>query len=354
MAIHFNTQRMQEVLKNHELWWKGELGRPLTCVKIMDAYPEEECATPILSQANCHDFSITPEQLIDAWDAHLSKFEYLGDAFPHVGLEEFGPGVVAAFCGAKLDNSSGRVWFFPGEQKEISEIHAKYDPENIWVKRIKDICKAGIERWQGNVIIGFPDFGGILDIAASLVGTEELLFALIEEPEEVHRLATEIQEAWHEAFNDFAEVLKPQGAYSDWNLLLSKSPTHVLQCDFSIMISKDMFREFVLEYLREDTRRLEHSIYHLDGPGALQHLDDLLTIENLSAIQWVYGDGQPGPMHWLEVYKKIHAAGKQFMILGNTDEYLHVMKELPGTTPYSWHYFKKDKTELVDTVLAIR
>lgn len=119
--------------------------------------------------------------------------------------------MVAAFCGARLDNSSGQVWFFPQKKQEIGDIHVKYDPENIWVKRIKDIYRAGLDRWNGSVIMGMPDLGGVLDVAAALCDSEDLLFACIEEPEEVVRLAKEIQTAWYAAYNDFAGVLKPQG-----------------------------------------------------------------------------------------------------------------------------------------------
>ena len=92
----------------------------------------------------------------------------MGDGFPYVNFDCFGPGVVAAFCGARLDNSSGQVWFFPQKKQEIGDIHVKYDPENIWVKRIKDIYRAGLDRWNGSVIMGMPDLGGVLDVAASL------------------------------------------------------------------------------------------------------------------------------------------------------------------------------------------
>ena len=140
----------------------------------------------------------------------------MGDAYPLVNLASFGPGVLAAFCGARLDNSSGAVWFFPAEKgKPISEIHAVYDPENVWAKRIKDIYRAGVNRWEGRVIMGMPDLGGILDAAASLVGTEELLYALTDEPEEVERLVGELETAWYDAYRDFAAVLAPQGGYSD-------------------------------------------------------------------------------------------------------------------------------------------
>ena len=57
--------------------------------------------------------------------------------------------------------------------------------------------------------------------------------------------------------------------------------------------------------------RLTNVIYHLDGIGELCHLDSVLSLPELNAVQWVYGEGKPGPMHWLDVYKKIRAAGKR-------------------------------------------
>ena len=83
------------------------------------------------------------------------------------------------------------------------------------------------------------------------------------------------------------------------------------------MIGPDMFREFVLETLRRDTERIENTIYHLDGIGQLAHLDMLLSLPKLKAIQWVPGDGKPGPEAWPEVYEKVCAAGKNVMIIGD-------------------------------------
>ncbi len=354
MAVNFDLSRMAEIRENYERWWNGTLDRPLVRGVIYDAHPIcRETRAPLLGQANCTDFSWSAEELIDTIDADLSQYEYIGDGFPYVNLDSFGPGVLAAFCGARLDNSSGQVWFFPAEKKDISEIHANYDPENIYVKRIKDIYLAGLDRWQGSVIMGMPDLGGILDVVAALVGSEELLFALIEEPEEVKRLVGEVQEAWHQAYNDFAEVLKPQGGYTDWSQLFSSTPSYILQSDFSYMISPDMFSEFVMDSLKEDTRRLDHTIYHLDGVGALPHLDQLLTLPDLNAVQWVYGAGKPGPMHWLDVYKKIADSGKQMMINGSAKDFLGVLEVVHGS-PYSIQGFSKNDMDFAKKVLAAR
>ena len=268
--------------------------------------------------------------------------EYLGDAYPQFNMDAFGPGVLAAFCGARLDNSSGRVWFFPPAEKPISEVHAVYDPDSIWVRRIRDIYRAAIERWNGAVIMGMPDLGGPLDCVASLVGTENLLYALADEPEEVLRLTQEIQMAWRTAYEDFAAVLAPQRGYSDWSGLLSASPSYILQCDFCYMISPSMFRQFVLGSLRQDTEWLTHTIYHLDGVGQLVHLDDILSLERLDAVQWVYGAGKPKAAHWLDVYRRIADAGKRMMVIDGPEEFRAVYHAVGGS-PYSRQYYHAEQ-----------
>jgi len=55
-------------------------------------------------------------------------------------------------------------------------------------------------------------------------------------------------------------------------------------------------------------------MYHLDGVGQLNHLDSILEIEELDAVQWVPGDGRPSQREWPQVLQKIRAAGKNLQI----------------------------------------
>ena len=82
------------------------------------------------------------------------------------------------------------------------------------------------------------------------------------------------------------------------------------------MLSNDMFKEFVLSDLLELTEFLEKSIYHMDGPGEIPHLDHLLSIPRLNAIQWTAGAGAPDvtDVCWFEMYDKIQAAGKSLVL----------------------------------------
>ncbi len=334
--IHFSEERWQEIKKNYEAWWQGTLPRPLIRHAVRRFDPGRSAPNyPLLSQANCHDFSISPADIVDAMDYELSQYDFLEDAYPFINMDCFGPGVLAAFCGASLDNSSGRVWLFPKEQMPIDKIHIHYDPDNIWAKRIKSIYRAGINRWEGNVLMSMPDFGGIMDVMATFRGSEDLLMDLYDAPEEVHRLRGEIYEAWQQAYDDMSKALIGNPGYSDWNGVYSEKPAYILQSDFSYMISTPMFDTFVLPDIQRACKDLHHAMYHLDGVGELNHLDHLLEIPKLKAVQWVYGDGQPGPYHWLDVYKKITAAGKRIQVIGSREDVEMVQGVLPNSCIYS-------------------
>ena len=315
MPIHFDSARMRKAFEAYNAWWQGKLDRPLISITLDNVYPNPSTSrAPLLTQATCTDFSYTPEEVVAAIDDHLSTQEYLGDAFPFFSFDIFGPGALAAFCGALIDNSSGRVWFVPDREYELQDLHVRYNPDNKYVRRIKDIYRAGIERWQGSVIMGLPDIGGVLDVLATFRGTENLLMDLITDPEEVTRLCNEIQSAWYEAYDDFYTALRPQGLTAAWSGALSDKPSYIMQCDFSYMISNEMFRQFAYDTLLKDTQRIDNTIYHLDGEGALRHLDDMLSMPLLNAVQWVpLPNDVKSP--WMHVYKKIVAAGKRIMLL---------------------------------------
>ncbi len=331
MPIHFTPDRWERVRRSFAGWWDGSISRPVikTAVRCCDPGRPAPPA-PFPGQDNCHDFSIPAEAVIDAVDYELSQYEFLGDAFPQMNFAYFGPGVLAAFCGARLDNSSGRVWFFPPDDRPIDQIHIHYDPENKWVRRIKDIYRAGNERWGGQVLLGMPDLGGIMDVVASFRESEQLLLDLYDAPEEVLRLCKEAHAAWMEAYRDLrAAVDGVNPGYGDWSGIYSKTPSYILQCDFCYMLGNPMFREFVLPDLKQGCRELDHTVYHLDGIGELNHLDDILAIPELNAVQWVYGDGQPTAPHWLDVYKKIAAADKSLYIYCDRPDFEVLYREIP-------------------------
>ena len=60
---------------------------------------------------------------------------------------------------------------------------------------------------------------------------------------------------------------------------------------------------------------MTHNVYHIDGKGVARHLDLILGLPNLNAIQWVQGMGDDTPiMQWVPFIQRIQAAGKSVMV----------------------------------------
>ncbi len=317
MGISFSRERFAQINETYNAWWNHQLNRPVMGIAVASRTPDrDEPKVPLLSQKTCNDLRFTPEQLVDRIDFELSKYEYYGDAFPLFNMECFGPGVVAAFLGASLENTTGSVWFHAPSDKPISELHFTYDPENSWLKRIKAIYQCAMERFEGKAIMGMVDLGGVMDVLSTFRPGDGLLLDLYDEPKEVQRVLSELSIFWHQFYRELNEVLAPQRVgYTDWSGIFSDKPSYILQSDFSYMVSPDMFHDFLLNEIQVTCRKLDRSIWHLDGIGELPHLDYLLSIEELDGVQWIPGAGNAPCHEWPEVYRKIQAKGKLIQLM---------------------------------------
>jgi hypothetical protein len=318
MNIDFGPERWNRVRETCRRWWAGELRRPIIAAEVLGRDPgRPQPRAPLLCQGNCWDFSLPAAALVDRLDWELSRRRYLGDAYPYVNMDCFGPGVMAAFLGSGVDTSTGGMWFHPPREMDIRDLHFEYDPDNVWWRRVREICAAMTRRWQGQVLVGMTDLGGNLDILASFRTTGQLLMDLCDHPDEVKRLTWEAHGLWHRYFNELHEILEsPRTGYTAWCGICSDTPYYMLQCDFGYMIGPAMFDEFAKPELEATARRLGRAFYHLDGRGQLAHLPSLLAIEGLHGVQWVPGAGAPGYTEWPDVYRRIAASGRKTQLWG--------------------------------------
>lgn len=316
-AIDFTPERWARVKDNARRWWNGELGRPLihlTCAGHDPGRPEP--ALPSRMFTASYGLSVTAEAVVDRWDYDLSRQLYLGDAFPCV-WPNFGPGVVAAFLGAELHCDASTVWFHPPTVEDIQTLSFahRFDPDNVWFRRVQDVYREAGRRWQGLVQLSMTDLGGAVDIVSTFRPGEGLLMDLYDQPHAVKRCTWEVFSLWWRYFDEIWKTLAPVNpGYTAWTPVFSETPYYMLQCDFCYMIGPDMFDEFVKPELAASCSRLSHAFYHLDGVGQIPHLDSLLAIPELKGVQWVPGAGKPTCEEWIDLYRKIHKAGKKIQI----------------------------------------
>ena len=66
----------------------------------------------------------------------------------------------------------------------------------------------------------------------------------------------------------------------------------------------------------------KHSLYHLDGTQAICHLDALLEIKELQAIEWTpqAGIDEGGDPRWYPMYRKILDSDKALQVVQDLQE----------------------------------
>ena len=89
-----------------------------------------------------------------------------------------------------------------------------------------------------------------------------------------------------------------------------------------------MYRKFVIPHLRDQMDAMQYPFFHLDGVGALNHLNSLLEIKPLRAIQWVPGSGKERIGQWYGVIQRILQAGKSVECFAQADEVDDLVKHV--------------------------
>ena len=233
-----------------------------------------------------------------------------------------GPGSLALLLGAEPDFAQDTVWYRAVLEANVDVEQLpplRFDPENAWWRSTSEIVGRCADAARGKYLVACPDLIENLDVLASLRGAETLLLDMLERPEWVEQKVWEINNAWFAAYERIYELIKLADGSSSFGPFRIWGPGKVakLQCDASALFSPSMFQHFVVPALTAQCDWLDHSLYHLDGTQALGHLDLLLAIEPLDAIEWTPQAGiEPGGnRRWHDLYRRILAAGKSVQVL---------------------------------------
>ncbi len=253
-----------------------------------------------------------PEWRADYLDWYVAHSSLMADMLP-VANTQLGPGSLAAILGGVFEGGEDTIWIHPNPNYSDDIV---FNPNHPNYLLHKDLLKACKRKAQGHYYVGMPDLMEGLDVLAAIKGTDQVLLDTVMQPEMLEHQMQQINDIYFQVFDELYDIIR-EGDEMAFCYFSSWAPGKMskLQSDISTMISVDDYRRFVQPFIREQCQKIDYTLYHLDGVGAMHHLDALLEIKELNAIQWTPGVGEPqgGSPKWYDLYKKILAHGKSIM-----------------------------------------
>ena len=253
-----------------------------------------------------------PQWRAEYLDWYVAHSSLKADILP-VANTQLGPGSLAAILGGVFEGGEDTIWIHPNPDFTDEIVFNPEHPNWILHKELLKACKA---KANGHYFVGMPDLMEGLDVLAALKGTDRVLLDTVMQPEILEQQMQQINDIYFKVFDELYDIIR-EGDEMAFCYFSSWAPGKMskLQSDISTMISQDDYRRFVQPFIREQCQKIDYTLYHLDGVGAMHHLPALLEIEELNAIQWTPGVGEPqgGSPKWYDLYKKILAGGKSVM-----------------------------------------
>lgn len=329
-------QRFPRTVQRFVAWWNNEvLDRPPLTLSVK---PTRPYTGSVSQHAQVRDKWLDAEFRVEEMIARVECADYVADRFPIV-MPNSGPELVATLFGCELEystDSSGTSWSVPivHDPQDWPRIIAR-KPDfagSPWWRLIEDATRLAIERCKGRYIVAFTDIHDAFDTLAALRDPQSLCLDVIDCPELVRQAADHVLDAVIETYARSHDMLQAAGFGStSWIPSYWPGRSNITCCDFWAMLSPQLAERMVLPTIIRTIDAAEKSIFHLDGPAALRHLDLLLELPQLAAVQWVYGAGAGPATKWIDVYRRIQQAGKSAEVLCDTPR--HAMEILEALGP---------------------
>ncbi len=331
--------------KRFEAFWENEIVD--RCCLAVTAPKAGSDWSKYFEKYDVERFQDTDGDSIKAWwcdpEENLKRNEFIfantfygGEALP-IAFTNWGAMVMCAFFGSEPIFNKKSVWY-PRVIHDWENWCWYFDKQtNEYWRITKQMTEAFASAAPGRFFAGLPELGSAGDLLSLLRGMDDLCLDLYDYPQHVKKGIWELTDTFINLQDELYEIVKHSnlgGGVLPWmSLWMPGKHGNQLACDFSWVISNHFFREFFMEEILRESAWSEYGTYHLDGPMCMHnHLDTLLEIDSIKAIEWTPGVGSLPTWHsdYITHYKKIQKKGKKLILLAEPHE---VEPILTGLSP---------------------
>ncbi|MDD5706148.1 MAG: hypothetical protein PHR35_09500 [Kiritimatiellae bacterium] len=293
-------------------WNKQVLDRrPL--LQIQNPNPAAPPPPPRLSSSQESDWT-TYDRFRQRREWGKAQWNWHTDLFQYTTPSAFGPMSFLAFCCVQPVFDNNTVWYNPAIRSldQADAIH--FDPDSRYWRLFLELLEACVDDCAGKQQIAIPVDGSPLDWIAHALGTENMLFAVIEQPEALHRFAMRLATEYLQAYDSFYPLLTSRNdGVCNWLPVWSDRPLISLQDDLAINVSPQAYQDIFLPALRRMAAHAERASLHWHD-GARQHSDWIAAVPEIDLVQWGHDPASPPFRAALPHMQKLQAAGKRLFI----------------------------------------
>lgn len=311
---------LDKVLERFEAWWQCELiDRPL--VMLLNVTPDRRAEMPQKTHANPREAWFDIDHRLDRFEAEVKSKVYLAETLP-IFTPNLGPDVVATLFGSELKYvDTATSWSKPAAESCREILDLKPDYENEYWTTIRRMTDRSLERGKGKWLTGLADLHTNGDLLAALRDPQELCLECADDIEAVRAACDYVTDFFGEMYEDlYGRIAATGQPCTSWTPALHDGRFYMTSCDFICMISPKMLARTIYPAFVREIEHLDRAMFHLDGPGALRHIDAILDLPGLDGLQWVAGMGNGPYSRWIDVFKKAQAAGKCLQVTAESIE----------------------------------
>ena len=285
---------------------------PLHRYQAAKSLPQDRPLTP-------DDFRVEP--YLDDCDILFETHEQCGGDFIWSATPFWGVPWLEAALGCEIfaSQATGSIYSEPPKKFTGPNSIPAFDADNPWMQKSVEFITKLAQRSRGRWPLATTRMRGVSDLLAALYGGNEIVFAMMDQPDEIKASAGKLTDF----FIEYGKLqLKHIPTFHDgigsfYYYMWAPAGTIWHQEDAAALLSPDMYREFIEPCDRKIVDSFDGCIIHKHPTGYFP-VDSYLSM-NVTALELHIDQGGPSAEQLYDVHKKI-LAKKPLLIWGDISE----------------------------------
>jgi hypothetical protein len=293
--------------------------RPLfACMWEPMINPSREIVSRATTDKVLHAEDVQGKHILDiAHTVNKTLMELKGD-LPIAMQASGGHQWLEAICGCSIMASDGQIWASHPEHNTLDDF-LNAPLSTVWEEKLLQ-CHSEIIRFaQGRCFAAVPILHGPIDILSAFVGTENLAYAIYDEPDKLKQALKKAGDVFISIAKELTDALIPfMGGYCGRMYLYTERACATLQDDNSYMTSPAVFKEFLEPIERLIIETLPCTVYHMHNSSL--HLGKIVAEYGMATIQMSVDPNGPPMDEQIAVYEDMKQETPLVLSCWNLDD----------------------------------